>query len=92
MPVHYCQVLVRGTCCAQGVLLRRTKGSLINGRPIVELPAREVCHARLEFPPAERANYEQLQQRSMAELKVPAACPQELTIFFVVQHHAGRVM
>ena len=52
------------------MLLRRTKGSLIDGQPIVELPAREVRHARLKFPPAERANYDQLQQRSMAELKV----------------------
>ena len=52
------------------MLLRRTKGSLIDGQPIVELPTREVRHARLEFPPAERTNYDQLQQRSMAELKV----------------------
>ena len=55
----------------QGVLLRRTKGSKIDGKPIVDLPPREVAHARLDFPPAERANYDRLQAQSAAELKVP---------------------
>jgi hypothetical protein len=52
------------------VLLRRTKGSKIDGKPIVDLPPREVAHARLAFPPAEREHYNRLQAQSMAELKV----------------------
>lgn len=54
----------------QGVLLRRTKGSTLNGEPIVELPARQVEIVRLHFSAEERAAYDELQRSSMSQLKV----------------------
>ncbi|KAK9916313.1 hypothetical protein WJX75_001149 [Coccomyxa subellipsoidea] len=53
----------------QGVLLRRTKGSTLDGKPIVQLPARQVELVRLHFSVAERAAYDELQRSSMTQLK-----------------------
>ncbi len=58
----------------QGVLLRRTKGSTLNGEPIVELPARQVEVVRLHFSAGERAAYDELQRSSMSQLKVRLYC------------------
>ena len=54
----------------QGVLLRRAKGSRLDGEPIVELPARQVELVKLHFSAAERAAYDELQRSSMTQLKV----------------------
>lgn len=60
----------------QPVLLRRTKGSTIDGEPVVKLPPREqqlVCKA---FSASEQRFYDQLQQESMQKLKVCPPVPQ----------------
>ncbi|BDA41061.1 Helicase-like transcription factor CHR28 [Coccomyxa sp. Obi] len=53
----------------QGVLLRRTKASRLEGRPLVELPERQVELVRLRFSASERSAYDELQRSSMAQIK-----------------------
>ncbi|CAL8466655.1 g6191 [Coccomyxa elongata] len=53
----------------QGVLLRRTKASRLDGKPLVELPERQVELVRLRFSASERAAYDELQRSSMAQIK-----------------------
>lgn len=52
------------------MLLRRTKDSLLDGEPIVDLPARQVELVRLQFTAAERTAYDELQRSCMAKVKV----------------------
>jgi len=60
---------------AQGMLLRRTKATLIDGAPVVDLPERRVTLRRIAFSPPERAFYERVQQESARELKARARAP-----------------
>jgi SNF2 family DNA or RNA helicase len=57
----------------QGMLLRRTKASKIDGRPVVELPPRHQTLLQSNFSSEERTFYTQLQAETSAKLKVP--CP-----------------
>jgi len=63
---------------AQGMLLRRTKATLIDGAPVVDLPERRVTLRRIAFSPPERAFYERVQQESARELKARARAPRAL--------------
>ena len=56
----------------QPVLLRRTKGSTIDGEAVVKLPPREQQLVRKPFSASEQRFYDQVQQESMQKLKVPA--------------------
>ena len=42
----------------------------MEGRPLVELPDRQVELVRLRFSASERAAYDELQRSSMAQIKV----------------------
>lgn len=55
---------------AQGMLLRRTKATRIDGEPVVDLPQRSVVLRRIAFSPSERAFYDCLQKESASQLKV----------------------
>ncbi|KAJ3681241.1 hypothetical protein LUZ60_015730 [Juncus effusus] len=55
------------------VLLRRTKDTLINGEPIINLPKKEICLSKVEFSPEERAFYVRLEERSRQQFKAYAA-------------------
>ena len=54
----------------QGVLLRRTKNSRIDGEPVVKLPPREQQLVQCQFSSQEQAFYDQLQQDSLSQLQV----------------------
>ena len=56
----------------QPVLLRRTKGSTIDGEPVVKLPPREQQLVRKAFSMSEQRFYDQVQAESMQKLKVCA--------------------
>lgn len=56
----------------QPVLLRRTKGSTIDGEPVVKLPPREQQLVRKAFSMSEQKFYDQVQAESMQKLKVCA--------------------
>jgi SNF2 family DNA or RNA helicase len=51
-----------------GVLLRRTKDSKINGVPIVELPDKKHKAIQVEFSPEERAFYDSMYNQAMSVL------------------------
>ncbi|KAK9831907.1 hypothetical protein WJX81_008001 [Elliptochloris bilobata] len=53
----------------QGMLLRRTKATRIDGQPVVDLPERRVLLQRIAFSPPERAFYDCLQKESASQLK-----------------------
>ena len=57
----------------QPVLLRRTKGSTIDGEAVVKLPPREQQLVRKPFSASEQRFYDQVQQESMQKLKVPSS-------------------
>jgi SNF2 family DNA or RNA helicase len=50
----YSQVVLKG------IMLRRLKTDLVNGRPIIELPAREVKVVHCDFDEDERSFYDAL--------------------------------
>ena len=54
------------------MLLRRTKGSTIDGEPVVKLPPREQQLVRKAFSMSEQRFYDQVQAESMQKLKVCA--------------------
>jgi SNF2 family DNA or RNA helicase len=54
----------------QGVLIRRTKDSRINGEPAVKLPPRELQLLKQEFSGEERDFYTRLHLESKAKLTV----------------------
>lgn len=56
--------------CVQGMLLRRTKATRIDGQPVVDLPERRVVLRRIAFSPAERSYYDDLQKESASQLRV----------------------
>lgn len=55
------------------IMLRRTKGTTIGGRPIINLPPKKVDLARVEFSSEERAFYEKLEFDSRKQFKAYAA-------------------
>ena len=50
-------------------MLRRTKTTLINGKPILDLPARIVTIVECEFDSAERAFYNSVEQKVQSSLE-----------------------
>ncbi|KAJ3698289.1 hypothetical protein LUZ61_001994 [Rhynchospora tenuis] len=55
------------------LLLRRTKDTLINGQPIINLPPKTIGLNKVEFSPEERAFYVRLEERSRQQFKEYAA-------------------
>eukprot|EP00268_Persea_americana_P048356 TRINITY_DN5101_c0_g1_i2.p1 TRINITY_DN5101_c0_g1~~TRINITY_DN5101_c0_g1_i2.p1 ORF type:complete len:1056 (+),score=215.09 TRINITY_DN5101_c0_g1_i2:242-3409(+) len=55
------------------VMLRRTKGTLIDGKPIINLPPKLVSLKKVDFSEAERGFYSRLEADSRAQFKVYAA-------------------
>lgn len=55
------------------VMLRRTKGTFIDGMPIINLPPKKVDLTRVEFSSEERAFYEKLEFDSRKQFKAYAA-------------------
>ena len=61
----------------QGVLLRRTKHSTLEGQPILQLPKCEQTLEKIDFTEKERAFYDKLRTESkgvLQELKAHAGC------------------
>ncbi|XP_020245575.1 helicase-like transcription factor CHR28 isoform X2 [Asparagus officinalis] len=57
----------------KAVLLRRTKGTLINGEPIINIPPKSIKLKKVDFSPAERSFYLQLEADSRQQFKKFAA-------------------
>lgn len=55
------------------VMLRRTKGSTIDGEPIIALPPKKITLEKVEFSAEERDFYHLLEAHSQAQFKVYAA-------------------
>lgn len=55
------------------VMLRRTKDTLIDGEPIVQLPPKSVCLKKVDFSSEERAFYSRLEAESRSQFKAYAA-------------------
>ncbi|XP_072971802.1 helicase-like transcription factor CHR28 isoform X3 [Typha angustifolia] len=55
------------------VLLRRTKDTLIDGEPIINLPPKSICLEKVEFSTEERAFYMKLEAHSRQQFKEYAA-------------------
>ncbi|CAN0888209.1 Helicase-like transcription factor CHR28 [Linum grandiflorum] len=55
------------------VMLRRTKGTLINGEPIIRLPPKSICLKKVDFSVEERAFYTRLEADSRSKFKAYAA-------------------
>jgi hypothetical protein len=53
----------------QGVLLRRTKQSKLDGKPILDLPPCEQTLRRIELTPQERAFYDQIKAESQSYVR-----------------------
>ncbi|KAI0085988.1 SNF2 family N-terminal domain-containing protein [Irpex rosettiformis] len=58
----------RAQAVLQPIILRRTKNSTLEGKPILELPPKHVDLVRLEFSADERQLYEHMQRRAQLEL------------------------
>ncbi|KAF3337267.1 SWI/SNF-related matrix-associated actin-dependent regulator [Carex littledalei] len=54
------------------IMLRRTKGTLLDGKPIINLPSKTVSLKRVRFSPDERSFYSALEAESRAQFKVYA--------------------
>ncbi|KAJ4798439.1 hypothetical protein LUZ62_049685 [Rhynchospora pubera] len=54
------------------IMLRRTKGSLLDGKPIISLPPKTVSLKKVRFSPDERSFYSALESESRAQFKVYA--------------------
>ncbi|KAM2658221.1 hypothetical protein EV2_020960 [Malus domestica] len=57
----------------RAIMLRRTKGTLINGQPIIELPPKTINLSKVEFSSEERAFYTKLEADSRTKFKAYAA-------------------
>ncbi|RWR84670.1 helicase-like protein transcription factor CHR28 isoform X1 [Cinnamomum micranthum f. kanehirae] len=55
------------------IMLRRTKGTLLNGEPIIQLPPKSICLKKVEFSDEERAFYSRLEAESRSQFKEYAA-------------------
>ncbi|XP_030507242.2 helicase-like transcription factor CHR28 isoform X1 [Cannabis sativa] len=57
----------------RAIMLRRTKGTCIDGEPIINLPPKNVCLSKVDFSSEERAFYTQLEADSRSQFKAYAA-------------------
>ncbi|XP_062107990.1 helicase-like transcription factor CHR28 isoform X2 [Humulus lupulus] len=57
----------------RAIMLRRTKGTYIDGEPIINLPPKTVCLSKVDFSSEERAFYTQLEADSRSQFKAYAA-------------------
>lgn len=57
----------------KAVLLRRTKGTLIDGEPILKLPPKSICLKKVDFSHEEREFYLKLEADSRQQFKAYAA-------------------
>ncbi|KAF8009623.1 hypothetical protein BT93_J0589 [Corymbia citriodora subsp. variegata] len=57
----------------RAVMLRRTKGTSIDGEPIITLPPKTICLAKVDFSKEERDFYTQLEHDSRIQFKAYAA-------------------
>ncbi|XP_056168840.1 helicase-like transcription factor CHR28 isoform X2 [Syzygium oleosum] len=57
----------------RAIMLRRTKGTLIDGEPIITLPPKTICLAKVDFSNEERDFYTQLEHNSRVQFKAYAA-------------------
>ncbi|KAK9063856.1 hypothetical protein SSX86_017728 [Deinandra increscens subsp. villosa] len=57
----------------KAIMLRRTKGSLIDGKPIINLPPKTINLTMVDFSPEERAFYLKLESESRSRFKAYAA-------------------
>ncbi|KAK4481250.1 hypothetical protein RD792_012133 [Penstemon davidsonii] len=57
----------------RNIMLRRTKGTLIDGQPIINLPPKRVHLSKVDFSMEERAFYNQLEADSRKQFKAYAA-------------------
>ncbi|KAK1387224.1 helicase-like transcription factor CHR28 [Heracleum sosnowskyi] len=55
------------------VMLRRTKGSVVDGKPIITLPSKTINLTKVEFSVEERAYYRRLEAESRSQFKAYAA-------------------
>ncbi|KAJ3393912.1 hypothetical protein HDU92_007392 [Lobulomyces angularis] len=53
----------------QALMLRRTKKTLINGKPLLNLPERQVTVCQLQFEESEKTMYENLETRLKSQVK-----------------------
>lgn len=57
----------------RAIMLRRTKGTVIDGQPIIRLPPKRIHLTKVEFSPEERAYYAKLEADSRSQFKAYAA-------------------
>lgn len=57
----------------RAIMLRRTKGTLIDGEPIINLPPKRIHLTKVDFSPEERAFYAKLESDSRSQFKAYAA-------------------
>ncbi|CBI35366.3 unnamed protein product, partial [Vitis vinifera] len=57
----------------RAIMLRRTKGTLIDGTPIINLPPKTICLSKVDFSSEERAFYSKLEADSRSQFKEYAA-------------------
>ncbi|KAJ9179608.1 hypothetical protein P3X46_011378 [Hevea brasiliensis] len=57
----------------RAIMLCRTKGTLIDGEPIIKLPPKSICLTKVDFSMEERAFYTQLEADSRSKFKACAA-------------------
>lgn len=57
----------------RAIMLRRTKGTLIDGEPIIRLPPKTIHLTKVDFSPEERAFYAKLEADSRSQFKAYAA-------------------
>ncbi|KAK2635809.1 hypothetical protein Ddye_030601 [Dipteronia dyeriana] len=56
----------------RAIMLRRTKGTLIDGEPIINLPPKTICMAKVDFSTEERGFYKMLESDSFKKFKAYA--------------------
>lgn len=67
------------------ITLRRTKGSEVNGRPLVSLPEKTVCVEQVELSQSEREEYELARNEGRNTIaRYMYACPNGNCIFLYV--------
>ncbi|KAI3817047.1 hypothetical protein L1987_10834 [Smallanthus sonchifolius] len=57
----------------KAIMLRRTKATLIDGKPIIDLPPKTINLTPVDFSPEERAFYQKLEAESRSRFKAYAA-------------------
>ncbi|KAJ6678881.1 HELICASE-LIKE TRANSCRIPTION FACTOR CHR28 [Salix viminalis] len=57
----------------RAIMLRRTKATLIDGQPIINLPPKSICLSKVDFSAEERAFYTRLEADSRSKFKAYAA-------------------